>query len=108
MHNKRHVAFLVGVALALIPVFAQAVMRVTNPKFDYICRVVVISEYGHRQRTVFDGRAGHGLIATVDGGRGNVVCYSRNVNPRDCKSRMTPWRCKENGARNFTRQLTVQ
>ena len=108
MMRMQNMIFLFGVVLSLTPFLAAADVRVASNRFTYICRVVVISEYGHRQRVLHDGRVGHGHIVTVDGGDGNLVCYSRSINPDNCKLGMTRWRCIRDTSRNRTVQFNVE
>lgn len=108
MYRRQYVLVLVGTVLSLASCLASSDVRVASNRFSYICRVVVISEYGHRDRVLHDGRVGQGHIVTVDGGNGNLVCYSRSINPEDCKLGMTKWRCTRDTSRNRTMQFNVE
>lgn len=108
MNNRRHAVLLAGLALALVPLLAASNVRVGNNRYPNICRVVVTSEYGPRQRVVFDGPAGYGHLVTVEGGNGNMVCISRSINPQDCNLGMTRWRCTRDTTTNRTSQFNVE
>lgn len=86
------VGFVFFAVLAASPVVAE--MRVSTVRFLSICRVVIVVDNHHGRKLVYDGRLHRGRIFKVNAGGGSLVCVSRTYNPNDCRTAMTPWRCK--------------
>ena len=71
-----------------------------------ICRLVIVAESRHGNRTLHDGRAKSGFRLRV---RGPVtVCMSRSHIPEQCGGRLTRWACKTNTKSNQTILFNVQ
>ena len=89
-------SFAAALVLALPAVAAHAT-TVTSNSIDGICNAQVVlygSPAAGGQVMLYRGAVGRGGISLqVYPNQGNRVCYSRNVDPHNCASPMTPQVC---------------
>lgn len=88
---------LAAALILAVPAVAAHATTVTSNTIDGICNAQVVlygSPAAGGQVVLYRGALARGTISLqVYPNQGNRVCYSRNVDPHDCASPMTPQVC---------------
>ncbi len=95
-----------GIGTLLWASSPQADVRIESHRWQRICKLIIVAETHHGQRTLHNGPARSGFRKQVKGPV--TVCMSRSYIPEQCGKRLTRWACKTNTRGDRTILFNVQ